>query len=77
VAQDLVADGGHTETLAFHGQVGQFVNWIEDAELPVELQAINDHRLGRQEDMLRPEITMRIDDAPPPRPLFKKATLFR
>ena len=77
VTQNLLTDVGCTETLAFHGQISQFVHRIEDAKLPVEFQAINDHRRGCQADVLRPEVAMRIDDAPVPRPLFKKIALFR
>lgn len=77
LVHDLLSDGGRAKTLAFQGQVSQFVHGVEHAEPPVEFQAIDDHRLGEQADMLRPEVAMRVDDAPIFRPLLKKGALFR
>lgn len=77
LVHDLLSDGGRAKTLTFQGQVSQFVPGIEHAEPPVEFQAIDDHRLGEQADVLRPEVAMRVDDASVFRPLFKKGALFR
>ena len=54
---------GLAEQRAFHCQERQFLDRIHDPKVAVELQAIDDHRLGQQVDMLRPEIAVPLDHA--------------
>jgi hypothetical protein len=50
------------QTLAFHGEKGQLIDGIENAEFTPEFQAIDNNRLRPEPDMLGPEITVCLDD---------------
>src|SRR5262249_32755319 len=50
--QDEVAHPGRAESLALQRQEREFGHGVEGPEFPVELQAVNDHRLSLKADVL-------------------------
>ena len=59
---DVFADPTAVEKLAFQRQEGQLVEGIHQAERTTEFEAVDNHRRIGEAYMLRPQITVALDD---------------
>jgi hypothetical protein len=63
-AQQSPADFDTAEPVGFQCEIGDFVDRVELPQIGAKLQAIDNPRRTVQIDMLRPQITMTLDQAP-------------
>ena len=63
LGRDPLAGGRVAEACAFDRQELEFLGAIEDAQVSIELQAVDDRRRIVQEDVLGSQVAVRLDDA--------------
>jgi hypothetical protein len=62
LAEQPLARSGVTEPVALQLEEAEFLRAIEDAQVQVELQAIDDGRRLGEQDVLGPQVPVRLDD---------------
>ena len=63
LGRDPLAGGRVAEACALERQELEFLGAIEDAQVAIELEAVDDRRRIVEEDVLGPQVAVRLDDA--------------